>query len=237
MSIFKSVADIFRPVQQVTMSQQNPGANPAATPPAGTSQPTTPAAPAPNPLDEMKALWQTDPNAKPPVDPLSTPMLNSDPNKIREAAGKIDFMSAVPQDMMQRALQGNDPKALFEVMNAVSQQTLAMATQLSAASAEASARTATQRMLDALPGKVKDVQLRESRPENPILQHEAAQPLLDLARNQLRAKNPGMSVQDINSKVEAMFTSFAESMVGQKKQTEQANLPADTSADWSRFLN
>ncbi len=242
-NIVKSVFDMFRPTQQVTvanaqpMQQNNPGA--AVTPPAGESNPNNPTA-NPNPLDELKGLWQTDPNAKPPVDPFAAPLLNSDPAKIRETVDRMDFVQNVSPDIMQRVMQGNDPKAIADLVNAVARQTMAMSTQLSTASAEAGARTASQRVLDALPGKIKDIQLRDTPPENPILQHEAVQPLLDLTRSQLRAKNPSMSVAEINQRAEAMMNAVATALTGQQQTTQAANNPAaqgGETTNWAAFLS
>lgn len=241
MSFLNNISAIFRPVQQVTqqpappMSQQNPGAGQGA-PAAGTSQPNSePPAPPPNPLDEFKPLWQTDPNAKPPADPLAAPILNSDPAKIKEAASKVDFLGQVPQELLQKVMQGNDPQALMQLINTVSQNTLAMAAQLSTATVEQGAARANQRLLDALPSKVADIQLRQMQPENPILRHEAVQPMLDLARSQLRMQNPNMPPAEVNKRAEDYILAVAKAATG-SADTQSGTSRVDPSEDWDRFL-
>lgn len=242
MGMFDSVANMFRPTQQVSMApvQVAPGsnmpvANPGATagaPQAGTSQPTAGTPPA-NPLDAFTPLWQNDPNAAPTADPFSTPLFNTDPAKIQEAAGKMDFLASVPQDVMAKAMGGNDPAAFMQVMNFVAQKTLATAAQLSTATVEQGASRSNQRMLSALPGRVKQIQLDAMQPENPALQHPAAQPFLQMARTQLQMKNPGMSAQEIQKRAEQYVSDFSSAMMQPAQDASSQGAGGD---DWDRFL-
>ena len=112
--ILNNSANIFRPVQATApLAQVNPGAG-AGAPAAGTSQPTPPPEP-PNHMDVMATLWQNDPKLAPPVDPLTTPLFNTDPAKIAQAAGKMDFVSQIPQDPMTKAMSGTDPAAFMQM--------------------------------------------------------------------------------------------------------------------------
>ena len=234
--MFNSIANMFRPTQQVVaapppppMAQQNPGAA-AVVPPSGTSNPT-PAEP-PNPLDDFAKMFQNDPNIKPPVDPTTAPILQSDPAKIQDAANKIDFLSRVPQDLLQKVQAGNDPAALAQLINSVAQQTLAMATNITSATAEQAARRATSNVMDALPSRVTAIQLQQMQPENPILAHPAAMPVLDMARNQLRVSNPNMPAAEINRRAEQYVMAIAQAATAPAKQDPQT---VDPSEDWSKF--
>lgn len=239
MSLFTNISAMFRPTQQVTvapaspMAQQNPAAG-AGAPQAGTSHPTVtePAAPS-NPLDNFTPLWQTDPKSAPPADPLATPIFNTDPAKIAEAAGKIDFVSQIPPDMLQKAMAGNDPQAFMAVMNAVAQKTLATAAQLSTATTEQGATRLQQRLLTALPDRVKQIQLDQMQPENANLQHPAAQPILQMMRQRVKASNPNLTPAEIQKQAENYVSAFVSAMAPQATQAEVA---AANGEDWDRFL-
>lgn len=231
-----TIANMFRPVQQTTqvaqqpMAVQNPGA--AAQPPAaGTSQPTSEQAPA-NPLDEFTPLWQNDPNAQQRVDPLSTPLFNSDPAKIAAAAAKMDFVGQIPAEVLQKAMQ--DPNALVQLLNGVAQRTLATATQLNASTIEQATTRNNARVMSGLPERVRQIQLNGMQPDNPTLQHPAAQPFLQLMRSQIQMKNPGMSAVEINSQAERALTGFANQLVA-APASEAAARSSAGGTDWDAW--
>lgn len=240
-SLASSIANMFRPTQQVTvapssqpMSQVNPGA--AAQPPqSGTSQQITPQPPA-NPLDEFTGLWQNDPNAQRVVDPLSTPLFNTDPAAIAAAASKLDLVGQMPPELMAKAMSGQDPAAFIQVLNAVAQRTLATATQLNAATIEQATTRNNARIQDALPSRMKDIQLQSMQSEHPALQHPASQPFLQLVRSQVKMKNPGMSAADINAQAERALLGFANQLVA-PAQTEATRAAEAGGTDWDAWAS
>jgi hypothetical protein len=234
--IFQSMAQMFRPTQQVTekLAQTNPGAA-EPPPPAGTSLPNTDIKPAPNPLDEFASIWQTDPKSTPPVDPLSTPIFNSDPAKIAAAASKINFIDQIPPELVAKASSGNDPQAFMQVMNAVAQRALATATQLNAATIEQATTRNNARIEAALPDRVKRINLDTMVPENPVLQHAASQPLLKIVRAQIQMNNPNMSAAEINARTEQYLTGFAQQLTQPVQEAAAATKPQGT--DWDTWIN
>jgi hypothetical protein len=240
--IFQSVADIFRPTTQVTMappphqpmSQPNPGANPDAVPPPGSAQ-NQPGEPA-NPLDNFSKIWET-PTPEANTDPFATPLLNSDPAQIREAAGKMNFTQGISQEQVSKAL-GGDVGAFMQVLNKVVQNSTAVQAQLSTATVERAIGANNGRVFQALPSKVRDVQLAGLTPENPVLQHPAAQPMLHMMRGQIAANNPGMSAADVNKQAEQFLGAFATQFQAPAQQAaQQAQASRDPeNYDWSNFL-
>lgn len=235
--IMGNIANMFRPTQQVTlaqppaqpapaapMAQQNPGADPAA----------APAEPA-SPLDGFSALWQTDPKAAPTADPLAASLFASNAQGIQDAASKMDFLAKVPQDVMAKAM-GGDAASIMQVMQFGIQQGLSTAAQLSTATVEHGMRRNNERLLGVLPDRVKQIQLDQSAPENPVLSHAAAQPFLTMVRSQVKMKNPSMSVAEINKEAERMLTGFASAVVGMPQEA-QAAAGSDGSEDWDKFLS
>lgn len=237
MSLMRSITDIFRPTQQVTvanqpLAQQNPGAasNP---PPPGTSAPNA-EAPPPNPLDTFSAIWQTDPKAAPTVDPLNQPLLNPDPVKMREAANKLDFVAMLPKDVVARVHAGNDPAAIVELVNAAAQAALAQSAQLATATAEHAGNRLKDRMLQGLPTRIRDVQIGQQKPTNAALDHPAAQPMLHIARAAIASKNPGLSPAEVNSQAEAYFQGLAEQLVSKPEKSEASSQSGDY--DWDNVF-
>lgn len=243
-SLFTSVANMFRPTTHVAgmptpgpapaMQQVNPGAG-APTPPAGTSAPIN-TQQAADPLADIAALWQTDPNSKPIVDPLSAPLFNTDPTKIAEAAGKINFVSQLPQDLIAKAMSGNDPQAFLQVINAAVQRGVATSSQLNAATIEQATQQNNARVMQTLPGRVRQIQLDSMVSEDPVLASPAAQPFLQLARQHVQMKNPGMSAVEINRRAESVVTGFATALTAPAAAAvQQASNPAGT--DWEAWAN
>lgn len=238
-----SIGNLFRPTQQVTiaptqqqqqqqvppMGQNNPGADPANLP-APQNQQTPPAEP-PNPLDAFKDLWKTDPNATPPQDPLAQPLFNTDPAKIREAAGKIDFLGQVPQDVMAK-VQSGDQQALLQVINFVAQKSFATATELNAATHEQAYARTTERWQQALPNRVKELQVNSIQSDNPVLSHPAAAPMLDMTKRQLQMKHPDKTPQEIHRMAESYLTDFAKSL---NPNTPATQPESSGGTDWEKW--
>lgn len=250
-----SIGQMFRPTQQVqvaTPQPQSPQGQQPGTPPQGTPGSTmqlnNPAAGNPNPpatnepqdnspLAPFATLWDTDPNAKPSVDPWSQPILPTDPAKVQAAAKQMNMLNGIDPTMIQKVMAGNDPQALMDIINAVAQNTLAMSAQLTSASVEKAGTTIKTRYDSGLDARFRDFQDRNLSVENPVLNHPGAQPMLQMARQQIRAKNPTMSPQQVQDEAVKYLMSFAGAM-NTGDPTKQP-VPLDNTGtpeqDWSSF--
>lgn len=208
--------------QPQNSQQQQPGGNPQS-----------------SPLDAFTKMWETDPNAKPQADPFATPLLNLDPAKFQEGVSKLDFIGNAPQELIQKVMAGNDPQALIELMNHVGRQSFMMAGQLATASTNKAGSDLAGRFKQSLPDMFKDFMLQNEAPENPILQHPAAQQMLHMARSQIRMKEPNLSPAEVNKKAEQFLSTFASSLSGgngQQGQNQQQQTQSKEQ-DWEAFLN
>jgi hypothetical protein len=233
---FKSIANLFAPRATVApMGVQNPGAA-AVVPASGTSQTTAPAEPA-NPLDQFNTLWQTDPNAVAPVDPLAAPLFNTDPAKIAAAAAKLDFAGGLSPELLAKAMSGQDPAAFMAVLNQVAQRAVATSTQLNAATIEQATSANNKRITDALPGRVKAIQLDSLESTNPVLQHPAAQAYRKVVLGQLQMKNPGMTATMMNAEADRILTGFAEAVMAPAQAASAAKASAASEGtDWDTWV-
>lgn len=235
-----NVANMFRPTQQVTpmnappatpMAQVNPGAA-AVVPPAGTDN-----SPPPNPMDELAKIWQTDPTSQQPVDPFAQPLFNTDPAKIAAAASKIDFTAQVNPELMAKAMSGSDPAAFMQVMNAIAQKAVATSTQLNAATIEQATARNNARIEQAMPDRMKRIQLESMQSENPVLQHAASQPLLKMVRSQIQMSQPGLSAVEINKMAENYLSGFASQLSGPTQVEQETARTKTAGTDWDTWAS
>lgn len=211
---------------------------PNGTQPApGTQPPAEPQKPV-SPLDAFSGLWQTAKNPdgtpkEPPKDPWSEPLLQADPAKIMESASKYDFMRSVPPELMQKAT-GGDFQAMMQIINHVGQQALGVGAQLSTASIEHSGGRIKERFEKSFDGRFKQASLSNLPAKNPILQHEAAAPMLRMIREQAQAANPQWTPEQVAAYAEDYLTKFAGTLAPQ----QQAQQPQDGNGeqDWMSWL-
>jgi hypothetical protein len=186
-------------------------------------------------LDSFTSLWQNDPNAAPPVDPLAAPLFNSDPGKIAQAAGKMNFTQGITAQQIQEAMA--DPAKFLEVINRVGQQAVAAATQVSTASIEQAHARNNERFSAALPARIRATQLSEMQSENTVLQHPAAQPLLHVVRAQIAAKEPTLTAAQVQHKAEQYLTGFASQLSAPTAEQAAQATAASEGTDWSQWGN
>lgn len=233
MSLVSSIANIFRPVQAVTMPTQNNNA--AVIPDAGSSAEINNNANQPsNPLDVMAALMQNDPNVQRPVDPLAAPLLQTDVAKLRQAAGGMNLVGQIDPALMQKAMSGTDPVAFAQVLNLAAQSAVVTSAQLSAATVEQATNRNNQRMLQVIPNQIKQAQIDSGVSENPALAHPAAQPFLHMVRSQIQMKNPGMSAAEINRQAETVISGFAESVTTAPQEAVRQQTETQ-GTDWDKW--
>lgn len=190
-----------------------------------------------SPLDQFKDIWQTPTtkDGKQPVDPLTQPLLNTDPAKLAEAAKKMDFTQSIPPDLMQKALAG-DANSLAQVINASAQAAFMASAQLNTQLVEGAVRQNNDRFSSTLEDRFRKHLVDNTRSENPVLNHPAAAPMLDLAKRQLLSKYPDKTPTQINQMAEQMFTEFATALTGEtSRQKQQSNGGGHDPYDFSDF--
>lgn len=164
-------------------------------------------------LDQHKGIWDTskqDPSQS--QDPWSQPLLGSDPAKIREAAMKMDFLSQVPQDILQKATSG-DMSAFMQVINHVGQVGLSTALTLSSSAHEAIGSKIGERFKKSLPGEMRGYLVNNQAPSNPALSHPSVRPMLQMAREAIARNNPDLSPQQVQQMAETYLTNMSGAML------------------------
>lgn len=197
--------------------QNNPGADPAIVPPNGGAKETKD--PVISQLDQFTDLWSTpavDPKA--PVDPLTQPLLTYDAAKFSEQARKMNFAQGIDPALVTKAL-GGDAQALLDVINTSTQNAFISASQLSTNLVEGAAKTNNSRLEPRLEKQFKEFMLNQNRTENPVMQHKAVAPMLDLAKRQLLSKHPEKSAAEIHQLAEQYVADFASVFTQDKERS------------------
>lgn len=206
------------PVPQGSMPIQNPGANPVS----HANQPTGTSANGPAvktvPLDEFKDIWQPV-KAEDNVDPFSKPLLTHDPVKLREAVGRMNFAEGIDPALLTKALAG-DTTALMQAINAASQKAFEASVGLNSSMIEGSFKTNNERVNSTLPKKIREQQVNSTKSDNPVLNHEAASPMLSMAKQAIMAKNPDLNPSQVQARAEQYLLDFAGSLVGQQEASK-----------------
>jgi hypothetical protein len=152
----------------------------------------------------------------------------------------MNMMQGVDPNLVQKVQAGGDPQALMDLMNAVAQNTLAMATQLTTASVERAGTVIRDRTRGELPEHMREFQLNNLPVENPVLNHPGAQGLLKTTKAQLKMQNPTWTAQQIQATAEQYLQSFAQAVnpgTPGPGNTPGVDRHGQKEEDWSSFLN
>ena len=203
-------------------TQANPAADPVNLPPNGEANPTTDAPK--SPLDEFKNLWDTPKNA--PTDPRSQPLLTNDPAKFAAATKQLNFAANIDPQLVTKALAG-DPQAFKDAINIAAQEAFAASANFGTQTLEGATQKNNQRTDEVLEKKFKEFMLKQQTTDNPVLNHPATAPILDLTKRQLLAANPGMSPFEIQAKAEQYVQQFAQQFTENSQQKAAAKSGPD----------
>lgn len=192
-------------------------------------------------LDGLKSFWDTpkDAEGKPlvaPVDPTSTDIFNFDPAKITASAKTLDFTKGLDPALVSQAL-GGDSAAFMAVINHATQTAFAAATVNTGKMINKSHVDNNDRVRSTLPSAIKRVQLDQTTTINPVLQHEAAQPLVTALKQMAFAKDPNANPADVTKQVEALLMGLGSAMAASTPDAiaaRQVVKPGEQ--DWSTFL-
>lgn len=227
---------------------QNPGATPAASTttaapngivPAnsdGTANTGNPAQP--TPMADFAKLWET----KPTDDAGNKSIFaNIDPQKVREAAGKVDFAQVVtPETLAKIQAGGQDATmALAEALNKVAQTVYAQSAVASTQLIDRALAEQSTRFEAKLPELVKRQTVAESvRGENKIFSDPSLVPVVNLIQNQLVQTYPNASPVELKDMTVKYFKEIA-SAVNPAPAPSKSSKTAkgDDGFDWEAFAN
>ena len=229
-------------------AQQQAQATPGNIPPvnANPAHPANPTAPAAtvaatdvgpvSPLDAFKGLWETDPNAKEPT-PEPGMFANVTPEKLQEAARKNDFSAVATPEMMAAITAGGEgaAAAMVQMMQAMSQKSFGDSAFATTKIVEQALAAQQAKFTEMLPGLMKNQNVSENlRNANPIFNHAAAAPMLEVMKAQVIKKHPNATAAEIQTMAQDYLLNFAQA-ANPAKPTD-AQKQAAAGMDWSSFM-
>jgi hypothetical protein len=185
-------------------------------------------------------MWQTPVNDKgepiqAPANPLSQPLFQNDPAKITEAAKRLDFTAGIDPAVATKAL-GGDVASLMELINSSTQNAFVAAAQYSTGIANQGLLANNQNLLAAIPGQIKQAQLKETASENPVLNHPSVAPIItDLKRLALQ-RDPSLTAAEVAAQVDTYFKTIVgayQESTPEAKQRQSAVAASET--DWLKW--
>jgi len=188
-----------------------------------------------NPLDGFKDFFTIteDDRKKQPPDQFAEPLLNFDPKKFGDTAGKMNFAGNIDPALMQKAMSG-DQQAFAAVLNRVAQSSFTASAQVLTGILEQAFKKNNGRWDGSLDSRFRNLQLTNTRSTNPVLQHPAAAPLLEGMKATIAAKDPTMRPEEVARKAEEYFGAFTDMMIASRAPKETPATSA--SDDWTKFL-
>lgn len=173
-----------------------------------------------------------------PTDPMAGPLLSVNPEKLREAASKMNFSTGLTPELLAKAASGQDPQAFADVLNQVAQNGFLAAMQASAGVVETAFSRHSQRIDAALPERIRQTQLRQTATKHPALSHPAAQPMVDSLKFSIAQTNPTLSPDRVTEMAENYVIAMATDInnVNARNDPVRKKQEADDGMDWMAML-
>lgn len=234
------IANMFGGNQQAQQAQNQPGtpgnipannANPAHPNNVNAPAATIAAIETPvSPLEKHTEMW--DPT-KMPVAPKQEPIFNVDPKAVQAAASKNNFMSVVTPEQMTAIKAGGDGAAevMLQVMQSMNQKGFGDSATATASLITEALEKQEKMFMAKLPSIIGKQNLNDTlSKQNPIFDHPAAGPMLDILKQQVAGKYPGMSVDEQAAKAQEYLVDFANAANPKKPVVDKNEM------DWDLFL-
>lgn len=242
-SLTGSATPAAAPTQQTTAAPAASASSPAS---AANGQSSAPAlaqagqgaAPATDPLAAWGDLFK--PAAAPATDPAKAPapvdLWNVNPEQLAKAAGGINMTSAIPKELVAKALAG-DADAFMEALNKTSQMSFMMAYQASMQGVKPAMEARFDAFSKEMPSTFNKMNMDATLQSDPLLSNPAMKPVVEGLRNQILAKHPDATPQQLQQAMSEYFKAVGIS-VG-KPQATAASAAQGTSKviDWDNFLS
>lgn len=186
-----------------------------------------------SPPPKFNDLWE------PPVqDKTQTePQPGLTPEKMLEAASKVDFKRVLDADNLAKIKAGGDDavQALAELLNKTAQTVYGQSTVVAQKLVESEVAKAREEFTKLLPGRIKATSAREALlSSNPVFAKPTIAPIVEAVQAQLQLKHPNASVEELNAMAKEYFQLAAADMSPPKQTSTGKKGPDDI--DWDELL-
>lgn len=187
-----------------------------------------------SPLDKFAKVWETDTTDKnnAPQDGGLTP------EKMLEAAAKVDFSRIIDQDAVKKVTAGGEDavQALVTLLNKQSQAIYGQSTVVAKKLVDSAVEQATRDFASKVPDLVKRQSMKEGLvQENPAFNSPAVAPIVEMLQGQLATKYPNATSSELQALAKEYFQGAASALVPQQKQSTGPKAKDDI--DWDGWIN
>lgn len=240
--------------QQLNQQPQNPGADPRNVnanannnnDPTQNTDPNNNADPSKGPgsqLDNFKDIFklQVDAQGNPiaPSDPLAKPITQFDAKKFGEATKNMNFAGGISQEQLTKAMSGQDPAAFLDVLNTVARNGFQAAMHLNVNALETGFTNFKQNFDEALPSRVRNLQISQAAPKHPALQHSAVAPVIEALKMSIGQANPNLHPSQVADIAENYLIAMNKDMqtadTQQQQQLQTRNQPKPV--NWLDYMS
>lgn len=199
------------------------------------------------PLDEFKTLWE--PVKADPNNPdTGLDFNNIDPQKMMEAARKVDFTQILTPEIQASIAKGGEEgvKATISAMNQMNQLVYGQSAMATTKIVGAAVENARQEFAKQIPGLVKAAALQSNLVKaNPVFQNPAVTPIVEGLKSQLLIKFPNATSDQLTEMAQSYFLGVAQSIPqpGTNSQNPDANkkkaknMTGKGDEDWGDFFD
>ncbi len=218
----------------------NPAANPAPPAPASSQQTApngvVPPGGAEAPLDKFKDLWQPIENQG-NEQQTDTPV---DPQKLMEAAAKVDFSKIADPASLQKIAAGGEEAvgALVQLLNKTAQTVYGQSAVTTAKIVEQAVSQAQERFTAQVPEMLRKQNVRSRVfEENPAFSNPAVAPLIEAQVQQLANKYPKATQAELTNMAKEYLMGVA-GLINPAKTDASANQQTGKDeVDWDKYLS
>lgn len=164
------------------------------------------------------------------------------PEKIIEAARKVDFTNSIPKDIMEKILAG-DQASLLQAINNVGQSAYAQSAMTSVNAAREVADKQNAHWQTQLPGLVRELtQRNELGEDNPLANDPATKPMYDMMLKQFQTKYPEATSEQLRTHTTSYLKQFvlkAGGTLPEPAKEDPKKIPTTISGDdsWNGFFS
>lgn len=191
-----------------------------------------------SPLANFATLWDTPAPSADAKDPNEQKGL--DPQKIMEAAGKVDFAKVVNQETLAKITAGGPDAvaAMIDALNKTSQTVFAQSTIAAQRIADNAVSAAEERFNTQLPQAIRKQSLNSSLVgDNPAFANPAVKPLIDALQTQLAEKFPKATDKELKTMAQEYLTGASQIISPPQKDNSSENQkPGKDNVDWDKWL-
>lgn len=227
--------------------QPNPTNNPAQNQPIATAAATpgtdangvVPPGAAEAPLDKYKDLWQPVVHDEKNPAPQNQGPAPVDPQKLMEAAAKVDFSKIVNQDMLAKIAGGGEEAAaaFVQALNLTAQTVYGQSAVTTAKIVEQAVSQARDDFASQIPGMLRNQNIKSRVFEdNPAFNNPAVAPLIEAQVQQLSLKYPKATPAELNGMAKEYLAGVAGLINPPKADASAKGKTSAQGEDWDAYM-